>query len=322
MATLHEAGYRFDLDTEVTRSTVRYRNRYGIEIAADLYLPEGLDETTTHPAIVVGPPHSAVKEQAPGVYANQLAKRGLVALAFDPSFNGESGGDARRVSSPEIFAEDFSAGVDYLGTLPYVDRERIGALGICGSGGFALSAAQVDTRIKAVVTSAMYDISGANHDGWKHTATDEDRRTILATFSQQRWNDVDAGRAGVIRAFPDAPVTEAPVGLDPISAEFFEFYGTARGHHSRAIGGFTTTSWPAHVNFGALRHLDDISPRPILLITGENAHSRYFSDDVFAQAPGPKDLVVVPGARHIDLYDRVDLIPFDRIAAFFSESLV
>lgn len=317
----HEGGYRFDLAPEVTRTPVRYTNRYGIEIAADLYLPKDLDKTSTHAGVVIGPPHSAVKEQAPGVYANQLARRGFVALAFDPSFNGESGGDARRVSSPEIFAEDFSAGVDFLGSLPYIDRERIGALGICGSGGFALSAAQVDTRIKAVATSAMYDISGANHDGWEHTATDDERRAKVAVLSAQRWKDVDSGEPEIIRAVPDEPTDKIPTDLTTTGAEFFEFYGTTRGHHPRAIGGFTTTSWPAHINFGALRHLNDIAPRPILLITGENAHSRYFSDDVYAQAPGPRELIVVPGARHIDLYDDTDLIPFDTIVAFYRDNL-
>ncbi|MDR8018547.1 alpha/beta hydrolase [Nesterenkonia aerolata] len=321
MTAPHDGGYRFELDPAVSRTPVRYQNRYGIEIAADLDRPKVLDESAQHAAVVIGPPHSAVKEQAPGVYANQLAKRGLVAVAFDPSFNGESGGEVRRVTSPEIFAEDFSAGVDFLGTLGYVNRQRIGALGICGSGGFALSAAQVDSRIKAVVTSAMYDISGVNHDGWEHSATDEERRKNIEAFSQQRWKDVDSGEAEVIRAFPEEPVTEIPEGLDPVSSEFFEFYGTERGHHPRAVGGFTTTSWPAHINFGALRHLDDIAPRPILLVTGEEAHSRYFSDDVHAQALGPSELVIVPGARHIDLYDRTDLIPFDRIAAFYGESL-
>lgn len=319
--SLHEGGYRFDLDNEVTRTSVRYRNRYGIDIAADLYLPKSLDEGLTYAGVVIGPPHSAVKEQAPGVYANQLAARGFVALAFDPSFNGESGGETRRVSSPEIFAEDFSAGVDLLGTLGYVGRERIGVLGVCGSGGFALSAAQIDTRIKAVATSAMYDISGVNRDGWEHTATDADRRESLAAYSEQRWKDVDAGEPEVIRAFPEEPVSDIPEGLNPVAAEFFEYYGTERGHHRRAIGGFTTTSGSAHINFGALRSLPDIAPRPILLITGENAHSRYFSDDVYAQASEPRNLIVVPGARHIDLYDRVDLIPFDQIAGFFNDKL-
>lgn len=319
--TLHEGGYRFDLDPQVVRTPVRYPNRFGIEIAADLYQPKALDKNTAHAGIVIGPPHSAVKEQAPGVYANQLAKRGFVALAFDPSFNGESGGEVRHISSPEVFAEDFSAGVDYLGTLGYVDRERIGVLGICGSGGFALSAAQVDTRIKAVVTSAMYDISGVNRDGWEHSATDTQRHETLTNLSEQRWKDVDAGQPEVIRAFPEEPVTEIPEGLDANSAEFFEYYGTARGHHPRAIGGFTTTSGLAHINFGALRWLPDIAPQPILLVTGDRAHSRYFSEDVYTQAEQPKEIIVVPGARHIDLYDDITLIPFEQIAAFYSKNL-
>lgn len=319
--TLHEGGYRFDLDSQVVRTPVRYPNRFGIEIAADLYRPKALNKNTAHAGIVIGPPHSAVKEQAPGVYANQLAKRGFVALAFDPSFNGESAGEVRHISSPEVFAEDFSAGVDYLGTLGYVDRERIGVLGICGSGGFALSAAQVDTRIKAVVTSAMYDISGVNRDGWEHSATDTRRHETLTNLSEQRWKDVDAGQPEVIRAFPEEPVTEIPEGLDANSAEFFEYYGTARGHHPRAIGGFTTTSGLAHINFGALRWLPDIAPRPILLVTGDRAHSRYFSEDVYTQAEQPKEIIVVPGARHIDLYDDITLIPFEQIAAFYNKNL-
>ncbi|MFT3942472.1 MAG: alpha/beta hydrolase [Ancrocorticia sp.] len=320
-AASEDDGLIFDVSPDVTRTKVSYQNRYGIEISADLYLPKDLDESTTHSAVVIGPPHSAVKEQAPGVYANELAQRGIVSLAFDPSYNGESSGEPRRVSSPEIFAEDFSAGVDYLGTLPYVDRERIGALGVCGSGGFALSAAQIDPRIKAVATSAMYDISGNNRDGWEHSSTDAERREKLDAYAEQRWEDVDSGEPEIIRAFPDEPASEIPEGLDPISAEFFEFYGMERGHHPRAIGGFTTTSWPAHINFGALRWLPDISPRPILLITGDQAHSRYFSDDVYAQAAEPKELIVVPGARHIDLYDRTDLIPFDDIERFFNDNL-
>ncbi len=315
--TIQRDGYTFALSDEVTRTPVRYRNRYGVEIAGDLYQRKGLDEKTTHPAIVIGPPHGGVKEQGPGVYAQELARRGFVALGFDPSYNGESGGQPRHVTSPEIFAEDFSAGVDFLGTLPHVDRERIGAIGICGSGGFALSAASVDTRIKAVATSAMYDISRVQRNGWQDSASDDDRRRTLEDLASQRWADVDAGEPQLQPTFP----AEIPDGLDPITGEFFEYYVADRGHHPRSIGGFTVTSGMSHINFGALRHLSDIAPRPILLITGDRAHSRYFSDTVHEQATGPKELVVVPGARHIDLYDRTELIPFDRLEKFFADNL-
>jgi uncharacterized protein len=314
---LQEDGYTFVLSDEVTRTPVRYKNRYGIDIAADLYQRKGLDESATHAAVVIGPPHGGVKEQGPGVYAQELAQRGFVALGFDPSYNGESGGEPRHVTSPEIFAEDFSAGVDFLGTLPHVDRERIGAIGICGSGGFALSAAQVDTRIKAVATSAMYDISRAQRNGWQDSTTDEERQKALQDLAAQRWKDVDAGEPQLQPTFP----AEIPEGLDPITSEFFEYYVADRGHHPRSIGGFTVTSSMSHINFGELRHLADIAPRPILLITGDQAHSRYFSDTVFEQATDPKELVVVPGARHIDLYDRTELIPFDQLEKFFADNL-
>lgn len=310
-------GYIFDLDKNVTRTSVTYKNRYGITIAADLYRPKDFDESQKHPAIVIGPPYGGVKEQGPGVYAQELAKRGFVALGFDPSYNGESSGEPRHIASPEIFAEDFSAGVDFLGTLPYVGRDRIGAIGICGSGGFALNAAQVDQRIKAVATAAMYDISGLTRGGWQDTMSDEERQAGLNKLAEQRWTDIDAGEPALTPTFP----TEIPAGLDPVTSEFFEFYVTDRGRHPRSIGGFTITSGLSHINYGALRHLPDIAPRPILLITGEQAHSRYFSDTVHEQATGPKKLVVVSGARHIDLYDRTDLIPFEELEEFFTKNL-
>jgi uncharacterized protein len=315
---LQEDGYTFVLSDDVTRTPVRYENRYGIEIAADLYQRKGLDESGTYPALVIGPPHGGVKEQGPGVYAQELAKRGFVTLGFDPSYNGESGGEPRHITSPELFAEDFSAGVDFLGTLPHVDRERIGAIGICGSGGFALSAAQVDMRIKAVATAAMYDISRVTRNGWQDSSSDDDRRATLEGLAAQRWKDVDAGAPELSPTFP----AEIPAGgLDPITSEFFEYYVADRGHHPRSIGGFTVTSSMSHINLGELRHLPDIAPRPILLITGDRAHSRYFSDTVHEQATGRKELVVVPGARHIDLYDRADLIPFDQLEKFFADNL-
>ncbi|HEX8298490.1 MAG TPA: alpha/beta hydrolase [Rubricoccaceae bacterium] len=310
-------GYTFALSHEVTRTPVRYRTRYGIEIAADLYRPANFDESVQHAAVVIGPPHGGVKEQGPGVYAQELARRGFVALAFDPSYNGESGGEPRHLTSPELFAEDFSAGVDFLGTIPYVDRDRIGAIGICGSGGFALSAARVDTRIRAVATTAMYDISRVHRDGWQDSATDDQRRQTLADLAAQRWADVDAGRPELQWTFPD----EIPEGLDPITSEFYEYYVADRGRHPRSIGGFTLTSGMSHINAGALTHLNDIAPRRILLVTGDQAHSRYFSESVHEQTQGWSELVVVPGARHIDLYDRTDLIPFDTLETFFAEHL-
>lgn len=315
---LQPDGYTFVLSDEVSRAAVRYKNRYGIEIAADLYTPKDLDQSTKHAAVVVGPPHGGVKEQGPGVYGNELARRGFVVLAFDPSYNGESGGEPRHVTSPEIFAEDFSAGVDFLGTVAYVDRERIGAIGICGSGGFALSAAQVDTRLKAVATAAMYDISRVARHGWQDTMSDHERRKQLDELAHQRWEDVDAGIPELTPTFPAEIPDE---GLDPITSEFFEYYVADRGHHPRSIGGFTVTSAMSHINAGELRHLDDTEPRRILLISGDQAHSRYFSDTIHDQTKGWSELVVVPGARHIDLYDRTDLIPFDRLEAFFSENL-
>lgn len=307
-------GYTFILSNAVKRTPVRYKNRFGIEIAADIYTAKDLDESTRHTAVVIGPPHGGVKEQGPGVYAQEMAQRGFVALAFDPSYNGESGGEPRHVTSPEIFAEDFSAGVDFLGTLPYVDREKIGAIGICGSGGFALSAAQVDTRIKAVATAAMYDISGVSRDGWQGTMTDEARRNILNELAAQRWKDVDAGKPELPPSFPESMPAEGP---NPVTREFFEYYVENRGHHPRSIGAFTKTSSMAHINFGRLAHLRDISPRPILLITGDQAHSRYFSEDAYQDAQEPKELYVVSGARHIDLYDRTEIIPFDKLESFF-----
>lgn len=310
-------GYTFPLSADVTRTSVRYRNRYGIEIAGDVYRAKSMNGAQKHSALVVGPPHGGVKEQGAGIYAQEMAKRGFVALAFDPSYNGESGGEPRHVTSPELFAEDFSAGVDFLGTLPDVDRDRIGAIGICGSGGFALSQACVDTRIKAVATSALYDISRVMRNGWEDGASEADRRKSLNDLAAQRWSDVDRGAPQLQPTFPARMPAEGP---DPITLEFWEYYVADRGHHPRSIGGFTLTSGMSHINFGQMRNLADLAPRPVLVITGDQAHSRYMSETVHQQI-AQSELIVVPGARHIDLYDRVDLIPFDRLDQFFSGAL-
>lgn len=307
--------YTFELSNKVTRTHVYYKNRYGITLAGDLYMAKDLDTTKKYPAIIIGPPYGGVKEQGAGVYANQLAQRGFVVLAFDPSYNGYSEGEPRHVSSPDIFAEDFSAGVDYLGTRTFIDREKIGAIGICGSGGFALSAAQVDTRIKAVATASMYDISKVGD-----SMTAQQRQEALNQLSEQRWKDFESGEMEYIPSFPSEPAEAVPEGLDPVSAEFYSYYGLERGHHPNARANFTTTSQLPFLNFNLLDNINTISPRPILFIMGEEAHSRYFSEDAYAAAAQPKELYIVPDANHIALYDQVEKIPFDKLESFFKEA--
>lgn len=311
----------FDLSDDVTVEKVTYKNRYGIEVSAEMYTSKTLDRSKRHPAIIIGTPYGGVKEQGAGIYAMTLVRRGFVTLAFDESFNGESGGEPRHVSSPDIFVEDFSAGVDFIGTRPFVDRNRIGVIGICGSGGFAVTAAQVDKRIKAVVTASMYDMSRVNHYGWEDSMSKEEYDKMLDRLGEQRWEDFEKGGPQYIPSFPEEVTDSVPAGLDPISAEFWEYYAMERGHNPRARGGFTTTSNMAFINFPLMNYIETISPRPILFIIGENAHSRYFSEDAYRRAAEPKELYIVPGARHIDLYDRTDMIPFDKIESFFREYL-
>ncbi len=297
---------------------VHYKNRYGMEIAGNLYTARDMDKSQQYPALIVGAPYGGVKEQAPCVYANELAGRGFVVLTFDQSFMGDSGGEPRHVSSPDIFVENFSAGVDYLGLLPYVNRDKIGVIGVCGSGGFALSAAAVDTRIRAVATASMYDMSATARLGMN-------AKEIQATkekLSAQRWIDAENGYPEYIPSFPEKPISidEIPE-MDETSREWFRFYAVPRGFHPNARGGFTTTSNLAMMNFSLLQHIDEISPRPILFIVGDRAHSRFYSEDAYSAANQPKELYVVPDAEHIDLYDRTDKIPFDKLESFFKTNM-
>lgn len=311
----------FTVDPDVTVKAVKYTNRYGITISADLYTAKNMDKKAQHAAVIVGTPYGGVKEQGAGIYAMNLALRGFVALAFDESFNGQSSGNPRHTSSPDIFVEDFSAAVDYLGLQPFVDREKIGAIGICGSGGFAVTAAQVDRRIKAIATASMYDISRADRYGWMDSMSDTQRNERLDQLNAQRWVDAENKTTQYLPSFPEKPATTIPETLDPIGAEFWEYYAMERGHNPRATGGFNTTSSLAFMNFPLMNYIETISPRPILFIIGENAHSRYFSEDAYKLAAEPKELYIVPGARHIDLYDRTDMIPFDKLESFFTEYL-
>ncbi|UUH71025.1 alpha/beta hydrolase [Bacillus subtilis] len=311
-------NYIFKLSDKVIRKPVSYKNRFGIKISADLYLPKEFDASKKHAAVIIGAPYGGVKEQGSGIYAQNMAERGFVALAFDPSFNGYSGGEPRHLSSPDLFVEDFSAAVDYAGTRPFVDRHKIGVIGMCGSGGFGISAAQVDRRIKAVATISMYDISRAQANGFKDSFTEEDRNNILDSIAKQRYAEFEGNP-------PALTDRGAPIGFDentdPIGREFGEFYSTPRGYHPNSITQFTVTSSMSFMNFPLLTHIKSISPRPILFIMGEHAHSRYFSEDAYELAAEPKELYIVPNAGHVDLYDKTDVIPFDKLEAFFTEYL-
>ena len=318
---VNKEHYICDLKDDVKRTHVRYYNRYGIEIAADLYTSKNLDKNKQSQGIVIGPPYGGVKEQGPSVYANELASRGFVVLAFDPSFNGESGGKARKISSSDIFMEDFSAGVDYLGSLSYVDKEKIGGIGICGSGGFLLGAAAIDVRIKAVVTIVMYDIPGLNN----HMNDSEYNSTVM-DLKKARWEEGDKGKSEAPIIYePDREYENGSFPSYP-NEEFYSiwrvFYSTKRGHHPRSTGGFTSTSLFSIGNIPVTTNIGKISPRPILFITGDIAHSRNFTEEAYDRALEPKiKYIVNMTTTHIDLYDNVTMIPFDEIDNFFKENL-
>jgi fermentation-respiration switch protein FrsA (DUF1100 family) len=326
--------YTFDLSDGVTRTPVRYRNRFGIELAGDLYAPKKASGKL--PALALSGPFGAVKEQSAGLYANEFAGRGFVALAFDPSFTGESGGEVRDVASPEIFTEDFSATVDFLGLRGNVDRERIGLQGICGLSGMAITAATPDSRIKAVATASMYDMSRSMSRGYHDSYTPEQHRKVVDYYSHQRWVDAENGTHA--RGYHEVPFDDngnivvgdrvlpkaLPEDADPVTASFFDYYRTDRGYHPRSINSntaWTATTPASFFAFTLMANLAAIAPRPVLLATGAVAHSRYYSEDVHATSPENTELVIVADADHVDLYDREDRIPFDRLEAFFLEHL-
>lgn len=314
-------GYIMKLNENIEREHVRYNNRYGIAIAGDLYYAKNIDKNAKNPAIIVGAPYGGTKEQGPCVYANELALRGFVVLTFDQVFMGESGGEPRNISDPSLFSESFSAGVDYLGVnVPFVDREKIAVIGICGSGGFSLSAAQVDTRIKAVVTTSMYDISNGRD---MMNLSKEQIDGMKKVLCERRWKDFEEGKPEYIPGFPEIPYqnVESLPEKDAISNEWDRFYAVPRGHHPNARGGFTTTSQLSMMQFKLLDYIKEISPRPILFVYGDRAHSRSFSEVAYEKAAEPKEMYIVEDCEHIDLYDRVDKIPFDKIESFLKENL-
>ncbi|TKW67348.1 MAG: alpha/beta hydrolase [Paracoccus denitrificans] len=309
----------FPQSDKVDHEKVSFTNRYGITLVGDLYLPK--DRSGALPAIVVSGPFGAVKEQSSGLYAQTIAERGFATLAFDPSYTGESGGEPRNVASPDINTEDFMAAVDYLGLHEAVDREKIGVIGICGWGGMALSAVAADKRVKAVVASTMYDMTRVMSKGYNDSMTPEQRAETLETLSRQRWEDAASGSPAYQPAYNVEVAPDAPQFM----VDYHDYYMTPRGYHERAVNSgnaWTQTTPLSFMNLPILTYIAEISPRPVLLIHGENAHSRYFSETAYEAAAEPKELLIVPGASHTDLYDKVDVIPFDRIESFFSNALV
>lgn len=325
----------FKIDPEIDVQNVHFKNRYGFIIAGHLYLPLNFEENKKYPAIVISGPFGAVKEQSSGLYAQTMAERGFVTVAFDQSTTGESSGSNRNVASPDIFVEDFSAAVDFIGLQKFVDRERIGAIGICGLGSHVLTAASIDVRIKAVATSVMYDMSESMWLGMNNSKTDAQREVEKQVLADQRWEDAENGKLNT--GLHELPFDEnnkplqsrvlfpenLPDDADPVIKEFYQYY-RVRAFHPRSVNSaaaWTATSPWGYYNFGLQAHIESISPRPTLIVTGEKAHSRYMAEASYKRLKDPKELVIVPGATHTDLYDKMDLIPFDKFDSFFKDNL-
>jgi len=309
----------FEKSEKVTVKKVSFKNRFGIKLVGDLYLPKNIGKEKL-PAIAVSGPFGASKEQSSGLYAQEMAERGFVTLAFDPSFTGESGGDVRNVASPDINTDDFSAAVDYLSTLPQVDENKIGIIGICGFGGFGLNAAAQDTRIKATVTSTMYDMTRVSSKGYNDSMTAADLYKLRVSLNNQRTADAKNGSFAPAAGLPDKLTGKEPQFVK----DYFDYYKTPRGFHKRSInsnGHWNMTSALSLMNMPILAYSDEIRSS-VLMIHGEYAHSRYFSEDAFKKLKGEnKELFIVQGANHVDLYDNLSKIPFDKIETFLKENL-
>lgn len=312
--------YRSD---KVEVQKVTFKNQYKMNIAGNLYLPKDMDKSKKHAAIIVGHPMGAVKEQSADLYAVKMAERGFVTMSVDLAFWGGSDGQPRNAVAPELYAETFSAAVDYLGTGPFADREKIGAIGICGSGSFAISAAKIDPRLKAVATISMYDMGAANRNGLNHSSTLAQRKQIIADAAEQRYVEFQGGAT----KYTSGTVHEITEKSNPIEREFYDFYRTPRGEFTPAGSSPLLTTHPTlssntkFMNFYPFNDIETISPRPLLFITGDQAHSKEFSEDAYKRAAEPKELYYVAGAGHVDLYDRVELIPFDKLESFFKANL-
>lgn len=308
---------------KVTTQKVTFKNQYNMNVVGNLFIPKNLKQNTKSAAIIVGHPMGAVKEQSANLYATKMAERGFVTLSLDLSFWGESEGQRRNGVSPDIFTEDFSAAADFLGTRPFIDRNKIGVIGICGSGSFVISAAKIDPRLKAIATVSMYDMGAVNRNGLKQSQSLEQRKKALEEVAEQRYTEFTGGKI----KYGDGMLETLRPNANPIEREFFDFYRTSRGQYvPEGSSLYLTTNRPItsevkFMNFYPFNDIETISPRPMLFITGDKAHSREFSEDAYKRAAEPKELHIVPNAGHVDLYDRVELIPFDKLASFFTEHI-
>lgn len=320
MATAKSWDKVFAKSDKVTVKKGHFTNRYGIKLTGDLYTPRNIAKGAKLPAIAISGPFGAVKEQVSGLYAQTLAERGFITLAFDPSYTGESSGKPRNVASPDINTEDFSAAVDYLTTRKDVDENKIGILGICGFGGFALNAAAMDTRIKATVTSTMYDMTRVSAKGYNDSMSAEELYKMREQLNAQRTKDAQTKTLAHSAPLPDKLNGDEPQFVK----DYVNFYKTPLGFHKRSVGsnqGWVTTSSLSLITMPILAYSDTIK-NPVLMIHGEKAHSRYFSEDAFKKLKGNnKELLIIPGANHTDLYYKMDVIPFDKIEKFYKSNL-
>nr|WP_229264733.1 alpha/beta hydrolase [Duganella sp. 1411] len=310
----------FYTSDKVTVQKVAFKDQYQMKVGGNLFIPRTLNRHAKNAAIIVGHPMGAVKEQSANLYATKMAEQGFVALSIDLPFWGDSDGKPRNMVAPEMYAEAFSAAVDFLGTQPFIDSNRIGAIGVCGSGSFVISAAKIDPRMKAIATVSMYDMGAVTRNGLRHGQTLEQRKQIIAEAAQQRHLEFKGGETQYTGGTTHVINSETPA----IQREFYDFYRTPRGEFTPKGSSPKLTTHPTlssnvkFMNFYPFHDVETISPRPMLFITGEVAHSREFSEDAYRLAAEPKELVVIPGAGHVDLYDRTKLIPFNKLANFFT----
>jgi fermentation-respiration switch protein FrsA (DUF1100 family) len=313
----------FKVSDNVIMYRVTFKNQYKLDVTGHLFISKNINQNVKNPAIIVGHPMGAVKEQSADVYASTMAERGFVTLAIDLSFWGESEGTPRNAVLPDMYAEDFSAAVDFLGTRQFVDRNNIGIIGVCGSGSFVISAAKIDPRLKAIATVSMYDMGSANRNALNHSQTIEERKKIIAEAADQRYVEFNGGET----KYTSGTVHKLDENTHPIQREFYDFYRTPRGEYTPKGESPETTTHPTlssnvkFMNFYPFNDIETISPRPLLFITGDKAHSKEFSEDAYKRAAEPKELYYIPNAGHVDLYDKTELIPFDKLENFFTKYL-